>query len=58
MSADPFEDLVVDRVARPDGRYVLYYRWPPADIADIADTAAPSALHEAQEAPDADALDV
>lgn len=57
MSADPFEDLVVDRVARPDGRYVLYYRWPPADIAD---TAAPSALHEAQEAPDADpnALDV
>jgi hypothetical protein len=55
MPADPFEDLVVDRVDRPDGRYVLYYRWPPADVAD---TAAHSALSEAEEAPDADALDV
>lgn len=55
MSADPFEHMVVDRVDRPDGRYVLYYSWPPADVAD---TATHSALREAPEAPDADAPDV
>jgi len=25
---DPFHDLVVERVDRDDGRYLLYYSWP------------------------------
>lgn len=28
---DPLRGLVVDRVQRADGRYLLYYRWPHSE---------------------------
>ena len=28
---DPLRELVVERVERPDGRYLLYYRWPQSE---------------------------
>lgn len=31
---DPFRDLVVERVERDDGRYLLFYTWPPSADAE------------------------
>lgn len=28
---DPLHTMIVDRVERPDGRYLIYYGWPDAD---------------------------
>lgn len=28
---DPLRSMVVDRVVRDDGRYLIYYGWPDAD---------------------------
>lgn len=32
---DPLRELVVDRVERADGRYLLYYRWAAADSPEL-----------------------
>jgi hypothetical protein len=31
---DPFRALVVERAERDDGRYLLFYTWPPAADAE------------------------
>lgn len=32
-SDDPLHTMIVDRVERSDGRYLIYYGWPEADPA-------------------------
>lgn len=32
---DPLRELMVDRVERADGRYLLYFRWPAADSPEL-----------------------
>ena len=31
---DPLRSMIVDRVTRDDGRYLIYYSWPAADAED------------------------
>jgi hypothetical protein len=42
---DPLRSMVVDRVVRDDGRYLIYYDWPDAvaDEAAVRGTADPAA---------------
>lgn len=37
---DPLRALVVERMGRADGRYLLYYRWPGRDSDPLAPGAA------------------
>lgn len=42
---DPLRSMVVDRVVRDDGRYLIYYEWPDAvpDDGAVGGTGDPAA---------------
>lgn len=40
---DPLRTMMVDRVERSDGRYLIYYSWPAADSPAPEDPPDPAA---------------
>lgn len=37
VTDDPLHTMTVERVMRPDGRYLIYYDWPAADEEHIVE---------------------